>query len=84
MEEQFGLERSQQLWQFSEAAKNEIRERVATHNIDCDLQDGQVEGVHKRSYVGMAQETADVLAERYDYPHARALSRDETYCVGGD
>ena len=26
----------------------------------------------------MAQETADALAERYDYPHARALSRDET------
>ena len=81
MEEQFGLERSQQFWQFAEAAKTEIRERVAKHAIDCDLQYGQVEGVHKKSYIGMAEETAAALAERYDYPHARALSRDEIYAL---
>ena len=78
MEEQFGLERSRLFWQFAEAAKQEIRDRVARHNIDCDLQDGQLEGVHKKRYVGMAAETAKALAERYDYPHARALSREET------
>ncbi len=81
MEAQFGLQRSREFWQFAEAAKTEIRERVAKHNIDCDLQDGQIEGVHKKSYLGMAQETADALAERYDYPHARALSREETYAL---
>jgi len=78
MEKQFGLERSREFWQFAEDAKADIRDRVEKHSIDCDLQHGQLEGVHKQSYVGMAQETADALAERYDYPHARALSRDET------
>jgi gamma-glutamylputrescine oxidase len=78
MEKQFGLERSRQFWQFAEEAKADIRDRVKKHNIDCDLQHGQLEGVHKQSYVGMAQEIADALAERYDYPHANALSRDET------
>lgn len=78
MEKQFGLQRSREFWQFAEDAKQEIRDRVAKHNIDCDLQDGQLEGVHKKSYVGEARETADALAERYDYPHARALSREET------
>jgi gamma-glutamylputrescine oxidase len=81
MEEQFGLERSRQFWQFAEAAKTEIRERVAKHAIDCDLQYGQIEGVHKKRYLGMAEETAAALAERYDYPHARALSRDETHAL---
>jgi gamma-glutamylputrescine oxidase len=81
MEEQFGLERSRQFWQFAEAAKTEIRERVEKHAIDCDLQYGQIEGVHKKSYIGMAEETAAALAERYDYPYARALSRDETYAL---
>jgi gamma-glutamylputrescine oxidase len=77
MEEQFGLERSRQFWDFAEAAKTEIRERVAKHRIECDLQHGQIEGTHKPGYVGHAEKYAAALAERYDYPHARALSREE-------
>ncbi|MDA1062746.1 MAG: FAD-binding oxidoreductase [Proteobacteria bacterium] len=78
MEQQFGLQRSREFWNFAEAAKTDIRERVAQHAIDCDLQYGQMLGVHKKRYLGMAAETCGALAERYDYPHARALSRDET------
>ena len=78
MEGQFGYERSREFWEFAEAAKTEIRDRVAKHDIDCDLQYGQIEGVHKKSYVGHAAQYAEVLAERYDYPHVRALTRDET------
>jgi len=78
MEQQFGLQRSREFWNFAEAAKAEIRERVARHSIDCDLQDGQLLGVHKRRYLGMAAATSAALAARYDYPHARALSRAET------
>lgn len=78
MEEQFGFEQSRQFWDFAEAAKTEIRDRVAKHDIECDLQHGQIEGVHKKRYVGHAEKYAAALAERYDYPHARALSREET------
>lgn len=78
MERLFGLERSRQFWDCAEVAKAEIRERVAKHDIDCDLQFGQLEGMHKKRYLGYAAEIADVLAERYDYPHARALSCDAT------
>ena len=51
LEAAFGLERARELWQFAEAAKDEIRARVARHDIRCDLQDGQLEGVHKARYV---------------------------------
>ena len=78
MEQQFGLERSRLLWEYAEAAKTEIRYRVAKHDILCDLQNGQVEGVHKKRYVGQSEKYATALAERYDYPHCRALSREET------
>jgi gamma-glutamylputrescine oxidase len=78
MEQQFGLQRSREFWAFAEAAKDEIRDRVTRHDIACDLQSGQLEGVHKQSYVGMAAEIADALAERYDYPHARATGMEET------
>jgi len=74
----FGLERSQQLWDMAEAAKQEIRDRVDRHDIACDLQYGQLVGVHKKRYIGWARELADVLAERYSYPFCAALNAEET------
>lgn len=74
----FGYERSRALWDLAEDAKDEIRRRVAAHDIDCDLADGQLVGVHKRSYLGHAAELAAVLEECYDYPGCRALSAGET------
>ncbi len=78
-EKAFGFERSKMLWDFAEAAKQEIKERVDQYDISCDLQRGQLLGVHKKRYLGEAQEIADILAERYDYPHCSALTREETY-----
>lgn len=78
MEKLFGLSVSRQFWAFAEAAKAEVRERVARHAIDCDLERGQLVGVHKASYRGWPGELAAALGERYDYPHARALGREET------
>jgi gamma-glutamylputrescine oxidase len=78
MEEAFGVERSQQYWAFAEQAKQEIRDRVRKHNIPCDLQDGQLLGIHKRGYLGWAQELADALTERYSYPFCRVLTAEET------
>ncbi len=77
-EEMFGLERSKELWDFSELAKKEIRHRVEKHDIACDLQRGQLVGIHKRRYLGWAREMADVLAERYDYPFCAALNAEES------
>jgi len=77
-EEMFGLERSRQLWDFAEAAKQEIRSRVEKHEIACDLQRGQLLGVHKKRYLGYAAQLRDVLSERYDYPFCAALTREET------
>jgi gamma-glutamylputrescine oxidase len=78
VEEQFGIDRSKQLWRFAEQAKQEIRDRVAKHEIPCDLQNGQLIGVHKRSYMGWAQEIADALTDRYDYPFCQALDAEQT------
>lgn len=78
LEESFGYERSRQLWDLAELAKTEIRNRIAKHDIDCDLRDGQFVGVHKKSYVGWAQELSDALAERYDYPFCQSLDAEES------
>ena len=81
LEELFGFKRAKAFWDFAEAAKDEIRSRVAEHSIDCDLQSGQLEGVHKPGYLDWATEYADALAERYDYPHCRALDKDEAQAL---
>ncbi|MDH3532326.1 MAG: FAD-binding oxidoreductase [Gammaproteobacteria bacterium] len=78
IEQQFGLQRARELWQFGEAAKTEIRERVAKHDIPCDLQHGQLEGIHKKRYLGWAREHVQALQEKYDYPHVRVTDREET------
>ncbi|MGI9224250.1 MAG: NAD(P)/FAD-dependent oxidoreductase [Woeseiaceae bacterium] len=77
LEAQLGKQRARLLWDFAEAAKTEIRHRVEKHDIRCDLQDGQVEGIHKAGYCGWPVELSGILAERYDYPHCCALSKDE-------
>jgi gamma-glutamylputrescine oxidase len=77
-EEAFGHARSKLLWDFAEIAKQDIRDRVIKHDIDCDLQKGQLVGVHKKSYLGWSAKMADALAERYDYPDTHALDRDAT------
>ena len=77
-EESFGFDRSRQLWDFAELAKGEIRHRVAKHKIPCDLQQGQLVGVHKERYRDWPQELTDVLAERYDYPFCQSLDAEQT------
>lgn len=74
----YGYERSRQLWDLAEAAKNEIRHRVAKHEIPCDLQQGQLIGVHKKGYQGWPRELSDALAERYDYPFCQSLDAKQT------
>jgi gamma-glutamylputrescine oxidase len=77
-EKMFGHARSKLLWDFAELAKQEVRDRVAQHNINCDLQKGQLVGVHKKRYLGWAAEMADALADRYNYPDTHALDREAT------
>lgn len=77
-EADFGMARSRQLWDFAELAKDEIRDRVKKHEMPCDLQNGQLVGIHKKSYLGWAQELTDALAERYDYPFCQSLDAEQT------
>jgi gamma-glutamylputrescine oxidase len=72
----FGYRKSRLLWDFAEAAKTEIRERVTRHAIDCDLQRGQVVGVHTPRYAGYSEQLSAALAERYDYPDTHALDAE--------
>jgi len=77
-EQMFGFDTSKRLWDLAEAAKAEIRDRVTKHSIDCDLQKGQLVGVHKKRYRGWASVLSEALADRYQYPDTHALDAEAT------
>ncbi len=74
----FGYEKSRLLWDFAEEAKADIASRVERHAIACDLQRGQLVGIHTRRYAGWARTLSEALAERYDYPDTQALDAEAT------
>ncbi|MET0257089.1 MAG: FAD-binding oxidoreductase [Methylobacterium sp.] len=78
LEASVGLERSRRLFALAEEAKTHLHEMMATHGIDADYRPGQISLVHKRRYVDEFRRHAAILRDRYDYPHAAFMDRDET------
>lgn len=78
LEGEIGFERSRALFRMAEDAKAHLHEMMQAHSIDADYRPGQLSLVHKRRYIESYRRHAEILAERYDYPHARFLGREET------
>jgi len=76
--EKYGYATAKALFQLAEAAKEHLRSFAETHGIDIDYRPGQMSVVHKRSYIDDYRRHADIMAERYDYPHIRFMNGDET------
>jgi gamma-glutamylputrescine oxidase len=72
-----GKDDARKLWDMNEEAKSLLRDRVARHDIRCDLKWGYILAALKRRHVAELRET---LAEwrAYGYEQARMLSRAET------
>lgn len=76
IEAQLGLDEARRVWAMSIEALDLLRERIATHAIDCDWRDG---------YLGLATtpgkgrslaEWADRIERVYGYPLARIAPED--------
>lgn len=77
MAEIVGADRARQLWDLGEEAKNLVKQRIAQHDIDCDLKPGIIHAGVKPSHGEEAQAHARQLRDDYGYPHIRPLSRQE-------
>ncbi len=69
IEPALGLERSRLLFDLSQEAKQHVLDVMASHGIDADLATGQLSVIHKRRLADAYRHHAEVLAERYAYPH---------------
>jgi gamma-glutamylputrescine oxidase len=72
-----GVEDAKRLWDMAEEAKAIIRERVARHNIPCDLKSGYLLGAAKPQHVDELRAELDLLGTRHRYTSARVVGRDE-------
>ncbi len=77
-EEELGLTRARALFDLAEEAKAHLLDFTEANGIDIDFRPGQLSVVHKQRYVDDYRRHADIMAERFGYPHISFMNKDET------
>jgi gamma-glutamylputrescine oxidase len=85
-----GRDAARRMWDVSVEALDWVRDRVARHGIDCDLNWGHMHVAIKPRQRDALQELQRELADRYGYHSPRFLERDAVesllattrYCAG--
>jgi gamma-glutamylputrescine oxidase len=81
----FGLERAKALFDLSEEARALIRDRVARHNIACDLKSGTMLAASKSRDLGWMEEEIRCFEQQMGYRQARLLDRGQArQIIGSD
>ncbi|PHP66273.1 FAD-dependent oxidoreductase [Zhengella mangrovi] len=78
LEGEIGLERARALFAIAEDAKTHLHDFTRIHQIDMEYMPGQMSVVHKPRYLDDYRAHADLMAERFDYPHIRYMDKAET------
>ncbi len=81
LEQLFGATVARQLFDLGLEARALVRNLVERHGIACDLTPGQLLCAARPAHHLSLARRAARLAERYDYPHQRVLSREEMAAV---
>ena len=74
---QVGREDARRMFDVSVEALDLLKDRVARHQIDCDLNWGQVHAAIKPRHVGELQGWREELERDYGYTSTRWLEKDE-------
>lgn len=83
--EALGDEHARALFDIAEEAKAHMLEFAATNKIDIDYTAGHLSVAHKKRYVDDYRRYADIMGERYGYPHLQFMDRQQVAAkVGSD
>ena len=77
LENKVGIEAARSFWAIGELAKAHARGLISEYEIDCDLADGLLEGIHKPALMTETTELVWALQQRYDYRDITLLDPDE-------
>lgn len=77
-EAEVGFERAKALFDLAEEAKAHLLEFTAAHGIDMDYRPGQMSVAHKKRYVDDYRRHAEIMGDRFGYPHLNFMDAKET------
>jgi gamma-glutamylputrescine oxidase len=83
--EEFGRDRAQAIFDLAYGAVARVHQRIAQHNIACDLKPGHFEAAYKPAHFDAMQRDAEYLAREFGW-HTDIVQRADTarHIVGGD
>lgn len=78
LEAELGFTRAKALFDLAEEAKAHLLDFAAANAIDIDYRPGQLSVVHKRRYLDEYRRHADIMRERFGYPHITYMDEAQT------
>ncbi|WEX08822.1 FAD-binding oxidoreductase [Chelativorans sp. AA-79] len=78
IEAELGYTRSKALFALAEEAKAHLLQFAETNGIEIDYVPGHLSVAHKRRYLDAYRAHADIMRERYSYPHITFMDEKET------
>ncbi|RWN25990.1 FAD-binding oxidoreductase [Mesorhizobium sp.] len=78
LEAEYGFSRAKALFDLAEEAKAHLLEFAAVNKIEIDYMPGQMSVAHKQRYVDDYKAHAEIMANRFGYPHITFMDARET------
>ncbi|RUU47381.1 FAD-binding oxidoreductase [Mesorhizobium sp. M6A.T.Ce.TU.002.03.1.1] len=78
LEAEYGFSRAKALLDLAEEAKAHLFEFAAVNKIEIDYMPGQMSVAHKQRYVDDYKAHAEIMANRFGYPHITFMDARET------
>ncbi|RWE69869.1 FAD-binding oxidoreductase [Mesorhizobium sp.] len=78
LEAEYGFSRAKALFDLAEEAKSHLLEFAAVNKIEIDYMPGQISVAHKQRYVDDYKAHAEIMANRFGYPHIAFMDAKET------
>ncbi|RWM74330.1 MAG: FAD-binding oxidoreductase [Mesorhizobium sp.] len=78
LEAEYGFSRAKALFDLAEEAKAHLLEFAAANKIEIDYMPGQMSVAHKQRYVDDYKAHAEIMANRFGYPHITFMDAKET------
>lgn len=83
IDEEFGRERSQAIFDLAYGAVDRVKGRIAKHGIQCDLKAGHLEAAYKPAHFDAMRRDAEFLAKEFGWESETVQPRDVGQYING-
>jgi gamma-glutamylputrescine oxidase len=83
IDEEFGRERARAIFDLSYSAVGRVQERIAKHDIHCDLKAGHLEAAYKPAHFDAMQRDAEFLAQEFGWESEIVQPKDMGNHING-